>query len=252
MSADSLGTVPIAAEATGPLRGQDLTVVRGGRHLLDGVGMTAEAGTITAVTGASGAGKTTLLWVLAGLLEPDRGSVGWGGRPLPEAFGAPSGRSRARNGARGRLGVGVVLQEFGLLPALTAQENVELVLQLAGQDRAGIPGRALAALREAGLGPDEFKADRLVAEMSGGQMQRVALARALVTEPNLIIADEPTSELHAANRDLVVALLRQRAEAGAVVVLATHDPEVTAACDHEVHLVDGRRVPPPEPATATG
>ncbi len=134
----------------------------------------------------------------------------------------------------------MVFQGYGLLPVLTAAENVELPLQLRGVGRAEVRLRARAALARAGL-PDI--ADRLAEELSGGQRQRVAVARALVVAPALLVADEPTAELDADTAALLLRALRAEADAGAAVVLATHDPDVAALCDANVHLVDGRAVP---------
>ena len=130
-----------------------------------------------------------------------------------------------------------MLQGHGLLPVLTAAENVELPLQIRGNPARDTVARAHDALERAGL-PDHD--DRLVEELSGGQQQRVSVARALVLTPSILLADEPTSELDAVTRDLVLAALRAEADRGAVVVVATHDDEVAEQCDAVLHLVDGR------------
>ena len=205
-----------------------VTVERAGRRVLDGVGLRAHAGQVLAVTGPSGSGKSTLLAVLGGLVRPQAGSVSWRGEPVRVADARP-GRA-----------LGVVLQRYGLLPALSARENVQLPLQIAKRPRPEVLLRAAAALEQAGLGEDQLPHDRLAEELSGGQLQRVAVARALVVEPDLLLADEPSSELDAATRDVVLAALRAVADRGGVVVLATHDPEVAAICDAQVVLADGR------------
>ena len=203
-----------------------------GRHgpLLAEVSLRARAGRMLAVTGSSGSGKTTLLSVLGGLLPPDTGSVAYDGQPVG---------TRAVNPGRG---TAFVLQTYGLVPPLTAEENVAVALRA----RAVAPGeavdRAQVALDRVGVGD---LAERLVTELSGGQLQRVAVARALAVEPDVLLADEPTSELDEHNRDLVVAELRLEADRGCVVVLATHDPEVADLCDDELHLVDGRHAGDP-------
>ena len=166
------------------------------------------------IVGPSGSGKSTLLAVLACLIAPDGGSVD------------PADRASR---------TGIVLQGYGLLPVLTAFENVELPLQLRGTDPAQVRERAAHALSRAGL---DDAGDRLAEELSGGQRQRVAVARALVTEPDLLVADEPTAELDSDTASLVLAALRAEADAGAAVVLATHDPDVAALCDATLHLVD--------------
>ncbi len=199
------------------VRARGIVVVRNGRRVVDDVDVDVDAGRILGVTGPSGSGKSTLLAVLAGLIAPDAGTVD------------PADRS-------GR--TGIVLQGYGLLPVLTAFENVELPLQLRGTDPSRVRERAARALSRAGL---DDAGDRLAEELSGGQRQRVAVARALVTEPDLLVADEPTAELDADTAALVLAALRAEADTGAAVVLATHDPDVAALCDSTLHLVDGRR-----------
>jgi putative ABC transport system ATP-binding protein len=130
-----------------------------------------------------------------------------------------------------------VLQGHGLIPVLTAAENVEVVLQALGRPAAEVREAAAAALDRVLLGE---VADRLVERLSGGQQQRVAVARALVHQPDLLIADEPTSELDEETRDRVVGELRREADRGAVVLIATHDPDIVAACDRALRLVSGR------------
>ena len=202
-----------------------VTVRRAGRLVLDGVSLRVEPGRMLGVTGASGAGKSTLLLVLAGAVAADEGAVRHGGAPV-----------RAGDASHLRR-TGYVLQGYGLVSMLTAAENVELVLQARGAPAGEIEGAAREALERAGL-PD--LADRLAEELSGGQQQRVAVARALVGAPELLLADEPTSELDSDNRDLVLGALREQAARGAVVVMATHDPEAAELCDGVLHLVDGR------------
>jgi len=215
----------------GELVARQVSVDRGGRRVLDGVDLEARRGRVLAVTGPSGAGKSTLLAVLAGLLTPRDGTVQWLGEPMRTAD-ARAGRE-----------VGVVLQGYGLLPLLTAHENVQLPLQLAGRPRAEVVQRAARALSRAGLGADQLPRDRLAEELSGGQLQRIALARALAVDPALLLADEPTSELDAATRGVVLAALRTLADEGAAVVLATHDPEVAEFADDVLPLRDGRVEP---------
>ena len=196
-----------------------------GAPLLDDVSLEASSGRILAVTGSSGSGKTTLISVLGGLLRPDAGDASYDGR----AVGTRSGEPRA--------GTAFVLQTYGLVPTLTAEENVAVALRARSVAPADAVRRSTAALDRVGVAD---LADRLVTELSGGQLQRVAVARAIAVEPDVLLADEPTSELDERNRDLVVGELRMEADRGAVVVLATHDPEVADLCDDELHLVDGR------------
>ncbi len=216
MSTD-LSSMPAALPRTGvTVRLRGIVVVRGGRPVVDGIDLDLAPGRILAVTGPSGSGKSTLLWVVAGLIEPDAGTVDPG--------------ERAHDAA-------IVLQGYGLLPVLTAAENVELPLQLRGLDRAEVRARAEAALARAALADIT---DRLAEELSGGQRQRVAVARALASAAPIVVADEPTAELDADTAAVVFAAIRAEAEAGASVILATHDPDLAALCDATIHLVDGR------------
>ena len=204
--------------------------------ILSDVSMLATPGRMVAVTGSSGSGKTTLLSVLGGLLRPDEGEVAYGDEPVGTRGGEP------------RRGTALVLQTYGLVPSLTAEENVAIALRARRTPPRQAAARALKSLQRLGVGD---LAERLVTELSGGQLQRVAVARALAVDPDVLLADEPTSELDEHNRDMVVGELRLQADQGAVVVLATHDPEVAALCDDEVHLVDGRVAGRPVQTVAT-
>lgn len=205
-----------ARSGEGPLvRGDGLVVTRAGRAILDRVDFEAGPGVVTAVTGASGAGKSTLLWVIAGLIEPDAGTITPGDRFELSAL---------------------VVQSYGLLPVLTAKENVELPLLMRGVTGDEARRRTEDALAQAGL-PDLH--DRLAEELSGGQRQRVAVARALAMQARLLVADEPTAELDRDTAALVVTALRAEAAAGATVVLSTNDPTLASTCDRVYHLHDG-------------
>lgn len=209
---------------TGRLEVDGVTVRVGDRQILTAVDLRVEPGQLVSVSGPSGSGKTTLLSVVGGLLEPAAGTVTFADQPVWTGDGDP------------RPDVALILQVYGLVPILSARENVAIALRARGvapaeaDDRAD---RALAALRVEDL------ADRLVEELSGGQMQRVAGARGLVVDADLLLADEPTSELDEVNRDHALEQLRLCARRGAAVVVATHDPAVVEACDHDIHLVDG-------------
>lgn len=213
--------------------GERLLVGRGlgfdvdGRRVLDDVSLTGEPGRMLAVTGSSGSGKTTLLSLVGGLARPTAGEASYDGGPVTTKQGEPLP------------GTGFVLQSYGLVTTLTASENVAIALR--GRGVAAVEATEKASEALARVGVDEL-ADRLISELSGGQLQRVAAARALAVVPDVLLADEPTSELDEVNRDLVVAEIRAEAARGAVVVLATHDPDVAALCDDEIHLVDGRLV----------
>jgi putative ABC transport system ATP-binding protein len=207
------------------LRATGIGVSGPGGPLLADVSLMATPGSILAVTGSSGSGKTTLLSVLGGLLRPDQGEVTYDGGAVGTRTGEP------------RPGTAFVLQTYGLVPSLTAGENVAIALRARRVSAPDAATGAAESLERVGVGD---LAERLVTELSGGQLQRVAVARALAVEPDVLLADEPTSELDEHNRDLIVAELRSEADRGAVVVLATHDPEVAELCDEEIHLVDGR------------
>ncbi|WP_430791590.1 ABC transporter ATP-binding protein [Actinoplanes sp. G11-F43] len=192
--------------------------------VLRGVAVQARPGELLAVTGTSGAGKSTLLSAMAGLLTPRSGAVSVDGVPL-------AGRDHA-------MGLGVVLvpQDNGLASILTAAENVAVAVLATGGSPADARRYSAETLDAVGL---SAQTDQLVDELSGGQQQRTAIARGLALRGGVLLADEVTSELDAANRQKVLELLRAEAQRGAVVVLATHDPEAAASCDRELHLADG-------------
>jgi putative ABC transport system ATP-binding protein len=204
------------------LTGIDLGYVVGGQTILDGLSVQASSGRVLAVRGPSGSGKSSLLAMLGGLVEPSSGTVMLDGGPV-----TPGSDIAVRRR------FGFVLQSYGVVATLTAHENVAVALQAARVPRAEVTSRVAAVLERVGLGP---VADHLVEDLSGGQQQRVAVARALVTAPDVFLADEPTAELDADNRGRVVSLLIERARAGAVVVIASHDPDVVDACDDVLDL----------------
>jgi putative ABC transport system ATP-binding protein len=182
---------------------------------------------VVAVTGSSGSGKTTLLLCLAGILQPSGGAIAVGGEPLTGV--GPDERSRIR---RERLGL--VFQYSELVAELTLVENIALPLELLGESRRAATHAARDLLAE--LGIDDV-AGRHPAQVSGGQAQRAAVGRALIHRPAVVLADEPTGSLDAANADKVLRLLLAAARGrGAAVVLVTHDPEVAAHADREVNL----------------
>ncbi|MFD0223331.1 ABC transporter ATP-binding protein [Streptomyces hirsutus] len=196
---------------------------------LDEVSLAFPRGTFTAVMGPSGSGKSTLLQCAAGLDRPTSGSVAVGGTEL-------TGLSERRLTLLRRERIGFVFQAFNLLPTLTAEQNVELPLRLAGRR----PSRAQVreALAQVGLGD---RARHRPAELSGGQQQRVALARALVTRPEVLFGDEPTGALDSRTGREVLALLRGMVDReGQTVIMVTHDPVAASYSDRVVFLVDGR------------
>ncbi|MBW8752510.1 MAG: ATP-binding cassette domain-containing protein, partial [Propionibacteriales bacterium] len=177
-----------------------------------------------AVTGSSGSGKSTLLWALAGAVRPATGHVSLGGETVVSRHDAS------------RLGIALMTQGGALVSTLTAGENVSVGLLSQGADPADVPGRAADALLTVGLGEE---GTHLPEELSGGQQQRAAIAVVLALRARVLLVDEPTSELDAVNRQRILAALRAEASAGAVVVVATHDPEAAAPADGELRLDEG-------------
>ena len=203
---------------------ESVEVRYGGLVAVAPLSLTVPAGRMLAVTGPSGAGKTSLLWLMAGALEADRGSVQVDGTPVGD---------RTQAAARG---ITMVPQGNGLAAVLTAYENIVVPLLDGGVPSGEAESRALEALEVVGL---EEWAEHLVEELSGGQQQRVAVARALAARASVLLADEPTSDLDGRNREVVLTALRAAADRGAVVVLATHDPEAAAEADGELALDAG-------------
>ncbi|MFJ2596419.1 ABC transporter ATP-binding protein [Streptomyces erythrochromogenes] len=198
-------------------------------HALRGIDLAVYPGELVAVMGPSGSGKSTLLTLAGGLDVPT------GGRVLVEGTDITAA-SRKQLAALRRRSIGYVFQDYNLIPALTAAENVALPLELDGTSARKARVAALAALEEMNLG---VLADRFPDEMSGGQQQRVAIARALVGDRRLVLADEPTGALDSETGESVLALLRSRCDAGAAGVLVTHEPRFAAWADRVVFLRDG-------------
>lgn len=203
----------------------------GALTILDDIHFQIAAGETVAIVGASGSGKSTLLGLLAGLDVPSAGSVRLKGTDIVALDEDARARLRATS-------LGFVFQSFQLLPHLTALENVMLPLELVGQ--ADAPARARKLLEEVGLSARLHHYPRT---LSGGEQQRVALARAYVTEPALLLADEPTGSLDAATGQAVIELLfRLNREHGTTLLLVTHDLDIAARCARRLHLAAGRLV----------
>ena len=198
---------------------------------LDGVDFDVFSGQFVSLAGPSGSGKSTLLNMIGALDMPDIGHVAIEGIAL-------GGLDRAQRADLRLRRIGFVFQSYNLVPVLSARENVEFVMQLQGLPAANRRERALAVLEELGLGS---LAERRPGEMSGGQQQRVAVARALVTEPVLLLADEPSANLDSATTtELLELFQRLNSERGMTIVTATHDPTVMRYAGRRVHMVDGR------------
>ena len=214
-----------AIEATGLVK----TYSQGDEEIraLRGVDISVAPGEFLSITGASGSGKSTLLHILGGLDRPASGEVWVEGRSLSELDDEGLALLRRRR-------LGFVLQFFNLLPTLTAEENAAFPLLLDGTDDA--LDRARVSLERVGLGS---RAHHRPAQLSGGEQQRVALARALVTEPAVVLADEPTGNLDSKTGAEILELLRATADAGQTIVMVTHDDKTARFSDRTVGLVDG-------------
>lgn len=193
------------------------------------VSLVVQPGELVALVGASGSGKTTLLGMLGGVDRPDSGSISILGRDLAEL----DDKSRL---ALRRTAVGFVFQAAGLVPLMTARENVALALEIAGSDPGTAEAAAVRALDRVGLG------DRIghrTYELSGGEQQRVALARAMVKSPAVLLADEPTGQLDSETGSVIFSLLKEVAEDGTAVLMATHDEAFAQGADRVLTLSDG-------------
>lgn len=183
-----------------------------------------EPGAIYAVAGRSGAGKTTLLSVLSGLVNPGEGYISYKGQDV---------RKLNKYDFR-RKYVGVVFQNFNLLYKLSAAENIQLSMEIAGIRVKNKKAHAYELLEKVGLTRDE--ADRRVLKLSGGQQQRVAIARALSYGPEIILADEPTGNLDGETQEEIIKLLRSLAGEGKCIIVVTHSPEIAKEADHVYRL----------------
>jgi putative ABC transport system ATP-binding protein len=204
-------------------------------HALAGVDLRVEPGELVAVRGRSGSGKTTLLNVLGGLDRPTGGRVTIEGRDLTTLSIRDLLDLRRRT-------IGFVFQGFGLLPILSAAENVEIPLRLVSTAPAVRIERVRELLDVVGLGG---RASNRPAELSGGEQQRVAIARALANRPRILLADEPTGQLDSETGHVIMLLIRRvvRAE-GVTAIVATHDPAMLDVADRVVELHDGRLMTP--------
>jgi len=197
-------------------------------HALDHVSLQVEAGEMVAITGSSGSGKSTLMHILGCLDIPDGGIYRLAGENV-------AGLSRDRLAEIRNQRIGFVFQTFNLLPRMSAVENVELPLLYAGKREA--TGKAIDALKIVGL---EGRMRHEPNQLSGGQRQRVAIARAIVSNPSLIMADEPTGNLDSKTGDEIMVLFHQLNEEGRTVIMVTHEPDIARQCRRVVRIHDGR------------
>ena len=232
---DAIPPSPLPAAPLVRVRGLSLTLpsAAGPVNILRGIDLTIAEGEAVGLVGPSGSGKTSLLMVLAGLERASGGSVQVAGTELAGIGRTAPGEDTLARWRRGT--VGIVFQAFHLIPTMTALENVAVPLELAGRrDAAAVARAALAAV---GLA---HRLTHLPGQLSGGEQQRVALARALAPQPRLLLADEPTGNLdHATGQTVMDLLFRLRAQAGATLLLVTHDPDLAARCDRRIALADG-------------
>jgi putative ABC transport system ATP-binding protein len=213
------------------LHNVDLSLGRGAAcvHILKGISLEIARGEAVGLVGPSGSGKSTLLMTMAGLEQPDSGSVVIDDTDLAGLDEDALARFRGRR-------IGIVFQSFHLVPTMTAIENVALPLELAGD--ADAFGRAEREMRLVGLGE---RLHHYPAQLSGGEQQRVAIARAIVPNPAILVADEPTGNLDEATGESIVELLfALKRDRGATLILVTHDINLARRCDRTVRLRSGR------------
>jgi putative ABC transport system ATP-binding protein len=201
-------------------------------HALSGVHLEIHRGEYIAIAGPSGCGKSTLLSILGLLDSPTNGSYQLNGTPVADL--SASQRARIRNRE-----VGFIFQSFNLIGDLTVYENVELPLTYQKIPKAQRRQRVLSALEKVAMA---HRLKHYPSQLSGGQQQRVAVARAIVTEPSILLADEPTGNLDSANGDAVMGMLNELHESGATICMVTHDPRYARHAKRTVHLFDGRIV----------
>ena len=198
---------------------------------LDDVSISIEEGSFVCLSGPSGSGKTTLLNAMGGLDSPDSGEILVGDKRVDQLGKSELADMRLHS-------IGFVFQAYNLIPVLTAEENIEFVMQVQGVPTEQRRQKSRAILEEVGLADHE---DRRPAQLSGGQQQRVAVARAIVSNPTLVLADEPTANLdsHSATQ-LMDLFVKLNAERGITFVIATHDVRVMEYCSRLIRMEDGK------------
>jgi putative ABC transport system ATP-binding protein len=207
-------------------------------HALSGVHLKIKKGEYIAIAGPSGCGKSTLLSILGLLDSPTTGNYWLNDSPVADL--SASQRARIRNRE-----VGFIFQSFNLIGDLTVYENVELPLTYQKMPKAKRKGRVQTALEKVSMA---HRMKHYPAQLSGGQQQRVAVARAIVTEPSILLADEPTGNLDSANGDTVMEMLAELHKAGSTICMVTHDPRYAKYAKRTIHLFDGRIVEDEETA----
>ena len=226
---------PASAPSLVKVRQLQKTYRRGSERIevLQGVDLEIAQGEFLALMGPSGSGKTTLLNLLGGLDQPTGGSIEIGGERIDQLASNALARWRASH-------IGFVFQLYNLLPVLTAQRNVELPLLLTRLSAAERRKRAAIALSVVGLAD---RAGHFPRQLSGGQEQRVGIARAIVTDPTLLLCDEPTGDLDRKAGDEILELLEAlNRDHGKTIVMVTHDPHAAACASRLVHLEKGQLV----------
>jgi putative ABC transport system ATP-binding protein len=201
-------------------------------HALSSVHLKIHKGEYIAIAGPSGCGKSTLLSILGLLDSPTEGNYRLNDSPVEDL--STSQRARIRNRE-----VGFIFQSFNLIGDLTVYENVELPLTYQKMPRAQRKDRVQGALERVSMA---HRMKHYPAQLSGGQQQRVAVARAIVTNPSILLADEPTGNLDSANGDIVMEMLSELHKSGATICMVTHDPRYAAHAKRTIHLFDGRVV----------
>jgi putative ABC transport system ATP-binding protein len=200
-------------------------------NALNGIDLTIKSGEFTALVGPSGSGKTTFLNIISGLDSPTEGKVLLAGKVLSEMSGNELSDFRRDN-------IGFIFQAYNLIPVLTVEENVEYIMLLAGVPKSERHDRVTAMLEAVGLKDVE---DRLPTQLSGGQQQRVAIARAMVSEPTIILADEPTANLDSKTGADLLEMMRQlNLETGMTFIFSTHDQMVMESARRLITLRDGK------------
>lgn len=204
-----------------PGSAQDVTI-------LQDISLAFPKGKSIAIVGPSGSGKTSLLMICAGLLKPSAGKITFQDQDITHFSEDKLSELRRDN-------MGIIFQSFHLIPTMTAIENVAIPLELAGDTQAR--KRAEQALDNVRL---SHRTTHYPAQLSGGEQQRVAIARAISVSPGLILADEPTGNLDQETGKVIISHLFDQVKSGSTLVLITHDPDLAASCDIQIHIQDGK------------